>query len=138
MKIRFDYVTNSSSTSFVIICRGRPDKGLFMNAMGLKADSPLGTIYDELYDLFVAKMEKVQDLARRRHGSEEIGIPAVIEEYARAPGLAAKVKRAMEDGMDVWVGTLDSDGEGSEPFFCCESFEVEHPHLYINSLSNGW
>lgn len=141
MKVRFDFVTNSSSTSFVIICRGHPDRDTFLAAMGARGGSPLRPMFEELLTVFEDKMENARDAVL---ADGAVGIGNIAGSIARIVGgrmsdaTAKMAAEAFESGKDVWVGMLKSDGGPVESFFCTESFEVNHPRLHVDANQCSW
>jgi hypothetical protein len=137
MKIRWDFVTNSSSTSFVIICKGKPNKDIFLAAMGAKKGSPLRPLFTDLYRILCEKMVKAGDAIHSQYRGPEVSIPKLVEREISE--LAAnRAREALANGQDVWIGKLDSDAGDVEAFFCCEPFEINHPKLHVNALRCVW
>ena len=49
MKIKTDFVTNSSSTCFVVMSKGDFTLEKFMVSLGLTEDSPFRDVFEELF-----------------------------------------------------------------------------------------
>ena len=137
MKIRFDFVTNSSSTSYVVICKGSPDKNVFLSAMGAKKNSPLTPFFEELYGIMCRKMTNAKEEVKGGYWGPAKDIVTLVRENL-SEAASRRAKRAINEGEDVWIGKLSSDESVVESFFCCESFELDHPNLYVNALRCAW
>ena len=133
MKIKLDFVTNSSSTSFVYIADEELSEEVFLEAAGVDGDGPVGDLfrlmYSEISDaiLHYGKQVTTKEAADSLLGSHEF-TPEVVE----------KMKDAIEQGKKVVTSTLSSDGPLAESCLCMAMFEIKSDSFYINAYNNYW
>ena len=127
MKIRNGFVTNSSSTSFVISLKKDWEKEAFMSAVGADGVSPANWIFE---DLFEALDERKKEIHRAMKDSGAGGI--TVSETVEI------VEKLIADGRTVYYGELRSDGENVEVYFCCRSFVICEDDIYFNGSIGGW
>lgn len=133
MKIRYDFVSNSSSTSFVYISDEELSEEVFLEAAGVDRDSPVADLFRQMhYEITIAI----------RHHGEQITTKEAADSLAGSheftPEVIEKMKNAIEQGKNVVTSTLDSDGSLAESLLCMAMFEIESDRFYINAYNNYW
>lgn len=126
MKIKMDFITNSSSTSFILIMNGELTQENFLNLMGINKNSPLEPIFIDLFHL----------IEREKEEASQEDIRQLIENSP--PTVAEKIRDGLIEGKEVYTGRLSSDGNFIECYFCQKSFEAENKTIYLNYLECVW
>lgn len=133
MKIRAGFVSNSSSTSFLLISDGDLDLKGFLKLMGVDGKSPLVPLFTTLHEAILENCREPVDLA-----SIDSSVPIrywfndVRDEFT--PRMLEKLDDAHKCGLKVYHGRLKTESNNVECFFCTDSFEVENERIYFNAL----
>ena len=138
MKIKDDFITNSSSTSFILSMKDKVNKKNFMNKVGITEEFPLSKIFDDLFESIQHNKYEIHEYMRDCNKSNE-----TIEEFLESEGYdkeaISKVMEILRNGRKVYYGKISSDGGSSaEVFFCMESFLVCEEDIYFNGEIGGW
>jgi len=133
MKIKLDFVSNSSSTSFVYISDGELSEDAFLEAAGVDGDGPVGDLFRQMHSEICT--------ALRHHGKQittKEAADSLAGSYEFTPEVIEKMKDAIEKGKNVITSKLDSDGSLAESLLCMTMFEIESDRFYINAYNNIW
>lgn len=134
MRIRAGFVTNSSSTSFLIITRDELKEGSFLDLMGVASDSPIANLFRELFSDIISASQYV-DLAQVDSRTS----PAAWFNTDRlSSAMIARLEKAADQGLKAYFGYLSSDNTPVQSFFCTDAFEVENERIYFNYLDCAW
>lgn len=127
MKINNGFVTNSSSTSYVVSCTNTLTKKSFMSAFGVSEESLLYDIYEKLY--YTIK----QTLKPLPQGEN---IDSFLESiYINDESDKEEIKKRYLKGESVFYGELHDSGDYGgmiEAFYSHESLVVIGDDIYLN------
>ncbi len=134
MRVRAGFVSNSSSTSFLIITRDELEEGSFLELMGVAPDSPIADLFRELFS-DVVESSRYLDLARV---DTRVSPEAWFDADRLSPTMIARLRQAAGQGLKAYFGSLSSDNTLVQSFFCTDAFELENDRIYFNYLECTW
>jgi hypothetical protein len=132
MKVKIDFVSNSSSTSFVYIAQDMLTREDFFKAAGVDPVSPAAPLFQEMFEQLKRRIE---------HGDRLTSVTEVDElEESRdfTPEVLAKMREGIAQGKIVTTGHLSSEEGLAEGVLCTEIFEIDSERFFINAYDNYW
>lgn len=132
MKIRIGYVTNSSSTNFLILSKKELTTDYLFKKLGFKKGSILEQYARELCENIIYGTSK----GLKYSDFEELSYEKVKEIFGE--DAAIKYKKHKEKGFYSYWGYTGSDESTLTSFFTSDTFELEEKGIYINGRSCIW
>jgi hypothetical protein len=134
MKVRTGFITNSSSTSFLIITHDELEEEPFLELMGVAPDSPIVDLFRELYRDIVRSSQCV-DFGR---ADAQVPPEAWFDGERLSAAMIERLRKAAGQGLKAYCGSLSSEESMVQTFFCTDAFEVENDRIYFNYLECVW
>lgn len=133
MKVKFDFVSNSSSTSFVYISDEELSEENFFKAAGVSVDAPVGDLFRQMYSEITTALQAYGEPVTTKEAADSFA-----GSHKFTPDVIEKMKEAIEQGKNVVTSRLSSDGPIAESLLCMAMFEIESDRFYINAYNNYW
>lgn len=132
MIIRDGFVTNSSSTNFMIICKEKLTKSYLLSKLGFKEDSRiLGASLTLADDIIHATNSGL-----RWFDIETIDYEAILEAFGKES--ANKYKELSAKGYHTYLGHINSDDDYITSFMTMDSFIIDEKDFYMDGKNCVW
>lgn len=130
MKIRTGFITNSSSTNFLIISKKELTPDYLFKKLGFVKNGKLSEKGYELCNEIISGTRN----GLRYFDYDRTTIEHIEEVFGpKAAGFFSKMK-----GAHVYWGHTGSDESTFTQFFTTDSFEIEEKDFYLNGRSCMW
>lgn len=131
MKIRTGFITNSSSTNFLIISKKELTEEYLYKKLGFKAGSP---IEKQGRTLCSDIMRAISYGGLRYNNVDEPDYETIKKVFGEKPATLFKQKA----NFHVYWGYTNSDESPITQFFTTDSFEIEEKDFYLNGRACAW
>ena len=129
MKLRSGFVSNSSSSSYILATKGEVTKEKLIALFQVPKESFLYSFAVQLADFFVpseystTKMETLEDVVER-YGWRGHTFEETLADNK-------EVVQLIKDGWTVYEGSSSNEGYGVSPWVCDEDFDFETEDLIL-------
>lgn len=135
MKIKTDFITNSSSTCFVVMMKEELTLPQFLRLVGVNNDSMFVDVFVKLFQCFKHDLTPLE-LYMLKYQCKTI--EEFVDRMNMSPGTVGRIKNAQEKGLDIYVGEMSNDNGMIECFFCCDTFVIEGDNVIFDATNDKW
>lgn len=132
MKIREGFVTNSSSTNFLIVSKEELDEAYLMKKLGFKKDTKFGWLSSD----FIRNVLDGTLRGPRHEDIEVIDYDAVLKLFGE--DAAKRFKQLEEKGFHAYIGYANSDDDCLSAHMTVDSFIIDKRDFYMYGEQCVW
>lgn len=132
MKFRDGFVTNSSSTNFLIISKEELTEDYLYEKLGFTKGSPIESAGRQ----FCSEIIYGTSRGVRWFEIDEINYQAVLDVFGKES--AMKYNELHNKGYKAYMGYTNSDDDYLTVFFTMDSFVIDEKDFYLNGQNCVW
>jgi hypothetical protein len=137
MKVKLDFVTNSSSTCFVLIKKGEFSLNSFKNAIGVNQKSIFEDVFSSLYNSLKSDLKPAREFVATCRWNKGEDFETFIRKLYSENTLN-KILDAEQNGHEVSMGWLYDEHGPIEAFFCADAFIIDTDELFLDATVDGY
>ena len=132
MKIRDGFVTNSSSTNFLIISKEELTVDYLYEKLGFKSGSAIELAGRQFCEEIISGTRN----GVRWFDVDEINYESILEIFGEKS--AKKFNKMNKKGFNAYIGHTSSDESYLTIHFTLDNFKIDEKDFYINGLNCVW
>ena len=134
MKIRDGFVTNSSSTSYIIISKKKMSGEYLAKKMGITEDS---LNYFNIVNVFKRMIKYGKDGFYGETYEESLNYKVIYELFGK--DTADIFQKNVKKGYEIYCGSISSDnGDDYETAMCLDYLKSSDSDFYLDATVNWW
>lgn len=132
MIIRDGFVTNSSSTNFMIISKEELSSDYLLEKLGFRKGSSISAAAFSLVDDIVSATKS----GVRWFEFDQINYENILKIFGKES--AEKFKKMSKKGYHTYIGHTNSDDDYLTSFMTTDSFVIDEKDFYMDGKNCGW
>lgn len=132
MIIRDGFVTNSSSTNFMIISKEELSSSYLLEKLGFKKESSISAAAFSLADDIISATKS----GVRWFEVDQIDYETILKIFGEKS--AEKYKKMSSKGYHTYIGHTNSDDDYLTSFMTMDCFVIDEKDFYMDGKNCGW